>query len=135
PACAWGSALPWPQLRDPDARPARRVGATAVLVDGALALWLEPKARRIATAAGLPDETIELACAVGLPRVAAKQRRRELLIETIDGAAAGSSPWARGLLAAGARIDYRGLVVRGVVTPVLPEPTPEVEADSEVDEV
>src|SRR6185503_10950456 len=77
PACAWGSALPWPELRDGDARPARRVGATAVLVDGALALWLEPKGRRLATAASLPAETIELACAVGLPRVAAKQRRRE----------------------------------------------------------
>ncbi|HSN27651.1 MAG TPA: crosslink repair DNA glycosylase YcaQ family protein [Kofleriaceae bacterium] len=54
PANAWGSVLPWPELRDPDARPARRVGATAVLVDGALALWLEPKGKRIATAA-LPD--------------------------------------------------------------------------------
>jgi ATP-dependent Lhr-like helicase len=136
PANAWGSALPWPELRDPDARPARRVGATAVLVDGALALWLEPKARRIATAASVPAETIELACAVGLPRVAARQRRRELLIETIDGAAASASPWARGLLAAGARVDYRGLVVRGAVTQVAaaPESEPEdADADDEVD--
>ncbi|HEX5063127.1 MAG TPA: DEAD/DEAH box helicase, partial [Kofleriaceae bacterium] len=133
PANAWGSALPWPELRDPDARPARRTGATAVLVDGALALWLEPKARRIATAAGLPAETIELACAVGLPRVAAKQRRRELLIETIDGEAAGSSPLARSLVAAGARIDYRGLVVRGTVTQVLPDPEPEDEATEDED--
>jgi ATP-dependent Lhr-like helicase len=134
PACAWGSALPWPDLRDPDARPARRVGATAVLVDGALALWLEPKGRRIATAAGLAAETIELALSVGLPRVAARQRRRELLIETIDGDTAGASPWARGLIAAGARVDYRGLVVRGVVTQALPEPEPEAAAeDDEVD--
>jgi ATP-dependent Lhr-like helicase len=136
PANAWGSALPWPELRDPDARPARRVGATAVLVDGALALWLEPKARRIATAASVPAETIELACAVGLPRVAARQRRRELLIETIDGVAASASPWARGLLAAGARVDDRGLVVRGAVTQVAaaPESEPEdADADDEVD--
>jgi ATP-dependent Lhr-like helicase len=111
PACAWGSALPWPALRDPAARPARRVGATAILVDGELAVWLEPKARRIATG-DMPPESIELALAVGLPRVAARARRRELLIELIDGVAAGESPLARVLLASSARADYRGLVVR-----------------------
>jgi ATP-dependent Lhr-like helicase len=111
PACAWGSALPWPPLRDPNARPARRVGATAILVDGELAVWIEPKARRIATGE-LPVETIELALAVGLPRVAARARRRELLIELIDGAAAGESPLARVLMANSARTEYRGLVVR-----------------------
>jgi hypothetical protein len=82
--------------------------------------------------AGLPQETIELACAVGLPRVAAKQRRRELLIETIDGEAAGSSPLARGLIAAGARVDYRGLVVRGSVMQTLPEPEPEEDEEPEL---
>jgi ATP-dependent Lhr-like helicase len=122
PANAWGSALPWPALRDPDARPARRVGAAAVLVDGALALWLEPKGKRIATAAEVPDETIELALAVGLPKVAARARRRELLVETIDGEAASASRWNRPLVAAGARIDYRGLVVRGQIVTVTPEP-------------
>jgi len=111
PACAWGSVLPWPQLRDPSARPARRVGATAILVDGELAVWLEPKARRIVTGA-LPAESIELALAVGLPRVAARARRRELLIEQIDGVPAGESPLARVLLAQAARADYRGLIVR-----------------------
>ncbi len=111
PACAWGSALPWPPLRDPNARPARRVGATAILVDGELAVWLEPKAKRIVTG-DLPAESIELALAVGLPRVAARARRRELLIELIDGVPAGESPLARVLLANAARADYRGLVVR-----------------------
>ncbi len=134
PANAWGSALPWPDLRDPNARPARRVGATAILVDGALAVWLEPKGKRFTTAP-LPDETIELALAVGLPRLAAKARRRELLIETIDGVPAGESPFARGLLAAGARIDYRGLVIRGAIAqPLPPEPSePEPEPDDEDD--
>jgi ATP-dependent Lhr-like helicase len=111
PACAWGSALAWPALRDPGARPARRVGATAILVDGELAVWLEPKARRIATG-DLPIESIELALAIGLPRVAARARRRELLIEQIDGVPAAESPLARTLLAGPARTDYRGLVVR-----------------------
>ena len=128
PANAWGSALPWPELRDPSARPARRVGATAILVDGALAVWLEPKAKRFTTAP-LPDEIIELALAIGLPRLAAKARRRELLIETVDGVPAGESPFARSLLAAGARIDYRGLVIRGAITATAPplerDPEPE----------
>jgi ATP-dependent Lhr-like helicase len=123
PACAWGSALPWPRLRDPTARPARRVGATAILVDGELAVWLEPKARRIATG-DLPTEAIELALAVGLPRVAARARRRELLIEQIDGVAAAESPLARTLLAGPARTDYRGIVVRAQATSVAPPPPP-----------
>ncbi|NVB83940.1 MAG: DEAD/DEAH box helicase [Kofleriaceae bacterium] len=131
PANAWGSALPWPQLRDLDARPARRVGATAILVDGALAVWLEPKGRRISTAADLPVESIELALAVGLPKVAAKARRRELLVETIDGEAAATSTWSRGLLAAGARVDYRGLVVRGQIVQTAPQPEPEPETDED----
>ena len=127
PACAWGSALPWPPLRDPGARPARRVGATAILVDGELAVWLEPKAKRIATGE-LAPESIELALAVGLPRVAARARRRELVIELIDGVAAGESPLARVLLANAARADYRGLVVRAppvvVAQPAAPMPRP-----------
>jgi ATP-dependent Lhr-like helicase len=121
PACAWGSALAWPQLRDPSARPARRVGATAILVDGQLAVWLEPKAKRIATG-DLPAETIELALAVGLPRVAARARRRELVIELIDGVPAGESPLARVLLANHARADYHGLVVRAAATALAPPP-------------
>ncbi len=133
PANAWGSALPWPLLRDPTARPARRVGASVILVDGELSVWLEPKAKRIATAP-LSDETIELALAVGLPVLAAKSRRRELLVETIDGVAATESAFARGLLAAGSRIDYRGLVVRGTIAalPTASEPAPEPELEPEV---
>ena len=112
PACAWGNVLPWPQLRDRDAHPARRVGATTILVDGELAIWLEPRATRLATGV-LPDASIEFALAVGLPQVAARTRRREVLIESIDGVPAQQSPLARPLLASGARIDYRGLVVSG----------------------
>src|SRR5581483_4258371 len=123
PACAWGSALGWPPLRDPSARPARRVGATAILVDGQLAVWLEPKAKRIATGE-LPAEMIELALAVGLPRVAARARRRELVVELIDGVPAGESPLARVLLANHARADYHGLVVRAAVPSVASPPPP-----------
>ncbi len=111
PACAWGSALPWPELRDPGLRPARRVGASIVQVAGVLALWVEPRGKRVATAQ-VPDETISLAISVGLPVLAARTRRRELLVETIDDSPAGSSTFGRCLVDAGGRIDYRGIVVR-----------------------
>jgi ATP-dependent Lhr-like helicase len=111
----------------------RRVGATVILVDGDLAAWVEPKGRRIATAP-LPDETLELAFAVGLPRIALYARRRELLVETIDGVPAPESPFARDLLAAGARIDYRGLVVRGATPTTAPAPGPDSESPDDDDD-
>ncbi|HSK04727.1 MAG TPA: hypothetical protein VK932_25930, partial [Kofleriaceae bacterium] len=133
PACAWGGALPWPGLRDPAARPARRVGATAILVDGELAVWVEPRGKRLATGA-LPPEAIELVLAVGLPRIAGKARRRELLVEAIDGVPASESPLARALLAAGGHIDYRGLVIRAPVPGVTLPPPPPADEGTEGDE-
>ncbi|MCX5745071.1 MAG: hypothetical protein NT062_21500, partial [Proteobacteria bacterium] len=123
PACAWGSVLPWPALRDPGARPTRRVGASAILVDGALAVWVEPKAKRLATAVGLPIATIELALAVGLPQLVVKGKRRELLVETIDDLAASASPLAPTLVRIGAWVDYRGLVLHAVRPSLSPPPT------------
>jgi ATP-dependent Lhr-like helicase len=136
PANVWGGPLDWPELRDPNARPARRVGASVILVDGELAAFVEPKAKKIATGA-LPDESIALALTVGLPRLAQRARRRELLVESTDGVAAGDSPHARSLLAAGARTDYRGLVIRAVApvhsSPAAePEPPDEDDGDDEV---
>jgi ATP-dependent Lhr-like helicase len=110
PACAWGSALPWPELRDGAIRPARRTGASIIQVAGQLALWIEPRGRRIATAA-VPEDDLGLAIAVGLPVLAARSPRRELLIETIDDVSAGSSPLCPILIAAGGRIGYHGIVL------------------------
>jgi uncharacterized protein (DUF1800 family) len=98
-------------------------------VDGGLAIWAEPKGKRLSTGK-LPIETIELALAVGLPRIAATAKRREILVESIDGVADGESSLARGLLAAGARIDYRGLVVRGSPS-VIPQPADPDDDDPE----
>ena len=133
PALAYGAALPWPELRDASARPARRVGASAVLVGGALALYVEPKGRRVLTAP-VPDETIELALAVGLPQLAARTRRRELVIEQIDDLAAAQSPFSRALLAAGARVDYRGLTIRGQLPSARAAAEPEAEAEADPDD-
>ena len=128
--------LAWPLLRDPAAKPARRVGVTVILVDGALAVWVEPKGKRLATAAELPIETIELALTIGLPQIAAKLKRRELLVESIDGVAAGESTLAKALMRADAKIDYRGLVLRATRAPLVPiaPDEPELDEPDESDE-
>ncbi len=72
--------------RDPDARPARRVGATVVLVDGRLARVGRAQGQAASRPRGLPAETIELALAIGLPRLAvADSAGASCWIETIDG--------------------------------------------------
>ena len=76
--------------RDPDAHAGAARRRHVVLVDGALALFIEPKAQAPRDRRRLPAETIALALAVGLPQLAARARRRELLIETIDGEPAGA---------------------------------------------
>nr|HEX4313466.1 DEAD/DEAH box helicase [Kofleriaceae bacterium] len=129
PALAYGAALAWPPMRAGDARPARRVGASCVLVAGQLALVVEPKGRRIATGALASDAEIALAMRVGLPALAALARRRELLVEAIDGVPATSSPFAGALTAAGARVDYRGLVVHG--SPLAPAPADDPDDDED----
>jgi ATP-dependent Lhr-like helicase len=111
PASPWGAVLPWPPLRDDAARPARRTGASTIQIAGRLVAWVEPRARRVATSAIVSDDAIAPALIDGLARLAADARRRELLVETIDGKRAAESPWADALVAAGARLDYRGLVV------------------------
>jgi ATP-dependent Lhr-like helicase len=124
PACAWGSALPWPQLADATARPARRAGTSVVQVDGVLALWIEAKGARIATAP-LPHDVIALALTVGVARLAAIARRREILIEMIDGVSPNASQWRDVLLASGGRVDYRGVVVGSGGATQLVEDDPE----------
>ena len=124
PANAWGSALPWPPLRDRRRaagaprrreRRARRRRARAVGRAEGQAASRPRRARRPRRSSSRSPS----ACRCS-PR---RQRRRELLVETIDGEPAGHSPLARPLLAAGARVDYRGLVVRGT-TLVAPPPSP-----------
>jgi ATP-dependent Lhr-like helicase len=111
PASPWGAVLPWPAVADDGARPARRVGALVVLVDGACVLHVDPRGKRLIGFAGAPDDVLEIALRDGLARVAAAARRRTLTLETIDGRPALESRLSRHLERLGARRDYRGLVV------------------------
>ena len=135
PACAWGSALPWPELARSGCQARRAASARrVVLVDGALALWVEPQGKRIATADALPAETIELALAVGAAAARGEAAPARAADRDDRWPAGGSSPWAAVSLAAGARVDYRGLVVRGAVATTNAEPEPEPDADPDAED-
>ena len=132
PANPWGATLPWPQTASEVARPARRVGTLVVLVDGVCVLHVDPRGKKLITFAGIPDDALARALAEGLPRLAATVRRRTLLLETIDGQPALQSPHTPRLESAGARRDYRGLVIEPRLTPLPAKPAPAQDEDGEL---
>ena len=100
PANPYGSALPWPE----GGRPSRSAGAAVVLMDGALAAFVERGGRRVATfEAGNADLPVLAAALADLAS------RRRMTIGEIDGLPAEQAPLGRALLAAGLRASYKGL--------------------------
>ena len=85
PANPFGAALPWP-VRDPDAdtshRPGRKAGALVVLVDGALAWFVERGGRSLLSFTG--DAETANAAAAALAELVTRQRVPALLVERID---------------------------------------------------
>jgi ATP-dependent helicase Lhr and Lhr-like helicase len=121
PANPYGAALPWPQ-RPVDAgsgdagsaaghRAGRKAGALVVLVDGALALYVERGGRTLLSytdgAETLAAAAKALADAVHAGALGA------LSVERADGAAVRASPLHDALTAAGFRVTPRGLRLRG----------------------
>ena len=114
PAQPYGAALPWPERpgETPTShRPGRKAGALTVLVDGALALYVERGGRTLlswtADPARLAASAVALAAAV---RDGALGR---LTVERADGErAGGDSPLTQALEAAGFRPTPRGLRIR-----------------------
>lgn len=114
PANPYGTALPWPAPPEGQGRKggARRVpGATVVLVQGELVLWLAGSGKRMLTfpRADAP-ELLNQALAV-LPFAARRSRKRAITVETIDGEPAASSSRRTSLLESGFVQDYRGLTL------------------------
>jgi ATP-dependent Lhr-like helicase len=114
PANPFGVQLPWPASRAGDAAPRRAVGASVVIVDGELALYLDRSGRGALTfppsGSAEPDRLLERA-AVALRDLFRQRRRAALRVETIDAEAAPTSRWADAFLRAGFRADYKGLVL------------------------
>jgi ATP-dependent Lhr-like helicase len=104
PAQPYGAALPWPEG---PGRPARQAGAFVVLVDGALAAFLERGARSLLT---FGVDAAEWADALAsLPK---DGRLRKIELTRIDGEPAHGSPIADRLRSAGFTDGYRGLTLR-----------------------
>ncbi len=105
PANPYGATLPWPE--HPVGRPARSAGAFVVLVDGALAAFVERGGRKVLTfradlgpvAAALDD--------LALTRI------RRMTVASIDGEPAAGTHLGSLLLDAGFVASYKGLAHRG----------------------
>ncbi|MGH0031467.1 MAG: DEAD/DEAH box helicase [Myxococcota bacterium] len=113
PASPFGVLLPWPEARGGSMALRRAAGASVVVVDGELVLYLD-RGGRVAsfpTSDAAGDEDAVRRAAAALPRLFAHRRRRMLRIEEIDGVPATRSAWAGAFGAAGFRADYKGLVL------------------------
>jgi ATP-dependent Lhr-like helicase len=111
PANPYGAALPYPGAsrkgsEDTGRRPTRSVGATVILVEGALAAYLARGDRVLVT--WLPEaEPLRSKTARAVARVLIERARsgldapRGMLIETIDGVSPSQHPLATFLLEAG----------------------------------
>ena len=115
PANAFGATLPWPESRA-TARPQRAAGALVVIRDGMLLGWLGRSEQPLLTflPAEEPARSIAArALAKALGDLAARGRRRALLVTSIDGEDAAKSALAEHLVAAGFGASSRGLLMRG----------------------
>lgn len=115
PANPYGAALPWPSTEgDGSARPGRKAGALVVLVDGALAWFLERGGRSLLTFTD--DPGANGAAATALAELVANRRVASLLVERVDGAPVlqpgAPAPVTDALVDAGFARTPRGLRLR-----------------------
>ncbi|SDL61113.1 ATP dependent helicase, Lhr family [Arthrobacter sp. ov407] len=113
PANPYGAALPWPAL-NVDAgtghRPGRKAGALVVLVDGALALYVERGGK---TLLAFSDDTDVLAAAgTALVGVVTRGAVDKLIMEKVNGHGILDTPVAAALAQAGAYSTPKGLRIR-----------------------
>ncbi|GIU89958.1 MAG: hypothetical protein KatS3mg010_1057 [Acidimicrobiia bacterium] len=110
PAQPYGAALPWPEPAAAAAgrRFARAAGASVVLVDGALAAYVERGGRSLLTAAPVAAEV----WAGALVDAHKEGRLGRLALERIDDEPARTSRHAGALRGAGFADGYKGLTLR-----------------------
>jgi ATP-dependent Lhr-like helicase len=119
PANPYGAALGWPAPSSDEGsghRPGRKAGALVVLVDGALAVYVERGGKTVLDL--LPHDDAErtgLARAAAAESLAATVRATggRLRIEKVDGAFAIGTPLGDALVAAGFASTPQGLRLRG----------------------
>ena len=117
PANPYGAALPWP-LHDSGPgetrghQPARKAGALVVLVDGALALYVERGGKTLLSFTD--DDALLLPAAKALADAVHAGALGRLTVERIDGSSVmgGDSPLGAALSAAGFQLTPKGLRLR-----------------------
>ena len=113
PANPYGAALPWPAL-DVDAgtghRPGRKAGALAVLVDGALVLYVERGGKTLLAFSA--DTDILAAAGAALVGVVTRGAVDKLIMEKVNGHGILDTPVAAALAQAGAYSTPKGLRIR-----------------------
>ncbi|GAA2129908.1 ATP-dependent helicase [Arthrobacter humicola] len=113
PANPYGAALPWPAL-NVDAgtghRPGRKAGALVVLVDGALALYVERGGKTLL--AFSDDAEVLAAAGTALVGVVTRGAVDKLIMEKVNGHGILDTPVAAALAQAGAYSTPKGLRIR-----------------------
>ncbi|WP_203581743.1 Lhr family ATP-dependent helicase [Microbacterium hibisci] len=110
PANPYGAALAWPALDGVSHRPGRKAGALVVLVDGALALYLERGGKSALAFTG--DEAVLAAAARDLAATARARRLDTLTVEQVNGAFVYGTNVGGALRDAGFVESPRGLTLR-----------------------
>jgi ATP-dependent Lhr-like helicase len=110
PANPYGAALPWPATPDTH-RPGRKAGATVVLDDRGLALFVERGGKSLITWCDAPDERAAPAVAALVAAVRAGLRP-PLHFHQVDGVPVHTSPWRDVLTEGGLVLTPRGLRLR-----------------------
>ena len=112
PANPYGAILMWPTGDAPGRGPTRSVGASVILVNGAVAAWLARGGRQLAVY--LPDDepSRSLVAREVATRLAATATIGGLLVAEINGRPAGEHPLAAFLVEAGFSVSAMGFNVR-----------------------
>ncbi|WP_395659426.1 ATP-dependent helicase [Nocardioides sp.] len=113
PANPFGAALPWPDPGGTGHRPGRKAGAVVVLVQGALAMYVERGGRTLLTWSEDPDVLGPAAAA--LADAAHRGSLGRMTVEKADGEqllGSGSTPLREALQAAGFVATPKGLRLR-----------------------